>query len=99
MSNRKLFCDLAFCVLLKLPAHANTNNGRRAKADLVRLREVSFSPHKDCLQLIYEGFCLDFGPLNLGQTIKFCRKLHLILKGKVLTWFDLVLFNFLFYRF
>lgn len=32
--------------------------------------------------LIYENFCLDFGPLNFGQTYRFCEHLNSILEDK-----------------
>ena len=40
-------------------------------------------PRPACLPQIYEGFFADFGPLNLGDTYRFCRKVHqLIDEGK-----------------
>ena len=31
-------------------------------------------------ELVYEPFCADFGPLNLGNTFRFCQKLSALLK-------------------
>ena len=32
-------------------------------------------------ELVYEPFCSDFGPLNLGMTYKFCVELDKLLKN------------------
>ncbi|GMH39216.1 hypothetical protein BSKO_07114 [Bryopsis sp. KO-2023] len=49
----------------------------QARTSRIAAANICFSIDNE---LIYEPFCADFGPLNLGQTYRFCHKLRQLLQ-------------------